>query len=156
MISVTSKYCRGCQRDLPRSAFAQKSNTHDGLRSRCRECENAASKIYRQQNPERVRANMARWQRENPEKRRANQKRITTARKSMIRAAKDRPCVDCGIQLPPEIMDLDHVRGEKLFDLSRAAAYSRLRIQAELDKCEVRCPNCHRLRHYHAKLEETI
>lgn len=60
------------------------------------------------------------------------------------------PCVDCGVQLPPEVMELDHVRGDKSFGLT----YTALRwktvdeVRREIAKCEVRCPNCHRMRHY--------
>src|SRR3954466_15913770 len=67
--------------------------------------------------------------------------------KAVLDAVRSVPCVDCGIQLPPECMDLDHVRGEKKIKLcvSYAKGYSTKAILAEIEKCEVRCPNCHRL-----------
>lgn len=75
---------------------------------------------------------------------------------ALILMAKNKPCTDCQIQLPPQIMDLDHVQGEKLFALGQWMKTPLLpefktraeMIQAEIDKCEVRCPNCHRLRHF--------
>ncbi len=45
-------------------------------------------------------------------------------------------------------MEFDHVRGEKSLNLSKLRN-SRLawsRLLAELDKCEVVCANCHRIR----------
>lgn len=68
----------------------------------------------------------------------------------MLDAARDAPCVDCGVQLPPSCMDLDHVRGIKSFVLTVTSAkdYSHANIAAEIAKCDVRCPNCHRLRHH--------
>lgn len=72
--------------------------------------------------------------------------------KTYLRGAKDKPCVDCGIKLPPECMDLDHVRGDKVFSFSKVfktISPSKEAIDAEVAKCDVRCPNCHRLRHYH-------
>lgn len=57
-------------------------------------------------------------------------------------------CVDC-----PEsdivALDFDHVRGIKKQAVTTlvASAYSIAVIQAEIDKCEVRCSNCHRKRH---------
>jgi hypothetical protein len=57
------------------------------------------------------------------------------------------PCVDCGIA-DPRVLEADHVQG------NQRAAISRLiylganweAIAAELDKCEVRCANCHRIK----------
>lgn len=70
----------------------------------------------------------------------------------LLTAAKDRPCVDCGIRLPTQCMDLDHVQGVKEFNLAWSKGgkcYATFeQIAAEIAKCEVRCPNCHRLRHY--------
>lgn len=77
----------------------------------------------------------------------------------MVTAAREAPCVDCGISLPPQCMDLDHVRGEKAFGLARAP-WARLlpgfadrleMVAAEIAKCDVRCPNCHRLRHHRSR-----
>lgn len=58
---------------------------------------------------------------------------------------KNHPCVDCG-ESDPIVLDFDHVRGEKLSDVSRLANLgSRLwKIIKEIEKCEVRCANCHR------------
>lgn len=36
---VEVKYCRGCERDLPRDAFSKMSAAPDGLQYRCRECQ---------------------------------------------------------------------------------------------------------------------
>ena len=96
-----------------------------------------------------------RWRRENPEAARERDRESNARRrarvKALLDAARANPCVDCGVQLPPECMDLDHVRGEKLVNLSVSTAkqVSRALIDAEIEKCDVRCPNCHRLRHYH-------
>ena len=56
------------------------------------------------------------------------------------------PCVDCGIVGDPLIVDFDHVRGEKKFNIAHAFMKAGMTIeivQAEIDKCEVRCRNCH-------------
>lgn len=92
------------------------------------------------------------------EKVRENYRRWFNRLSQPIRDAKDRPCQDCGTQLPPEVMELDHVRGEKVFGLAKWYAHKlppgRTReemIAEEIAKCEVRCPNCHRMRHYNEK-----
>ena len=62
----------------------------------------------------------------------------------------EHPCVDCGLD-DPRILEFDHVRGEKSHGVARmvtGSTFSWKRIEAEIAKCEVRCANCHRLRHY--------
>jgi hypothetical protein len=57
------------------------------------------------------------------------------------------PCGDCGKYYPAPCMDFDHVRGEKLGDVSRLLSRVSLHLIAEeLLKCELVCANCHRLR----------
>ena len=55
------------------------------------------------------------------------------------------PCVDCG-EDDWVVLEFDHVRGKKFMnvtDMSRRH-FSIKKIQEEIDKCEVRCANCHR------------
>lgn len=57
-----------------------------------------------------------------------------------------RACKDCGRKYPHYVMDFDHVRGEKLFELSKMGDQTFVKIAAEIAKCDVVCANCHRLR----------
>jgi len=58
-------------------------------------------------------------------------------------------CADCGLKTnSPEIYDLDHYQGNKVNNVSRLIS-KRSPIELvvdELEKCEVVCANCHRLR----------
>src|SRR5262245_51746542 len=75
-------------------------------------------------------------------------KRFRRTVREFIKTAKDRPCVDCGFKYPWYVMDFDHCRGTKKFNLSVATSHVRstATIQAEIDKCDVVCANCHRSR----------
>lgn len=66
----------------------------------------------------------------------------------LIRQAKNKPCMDCNVRYPYFVMELDHVRGEKQFNVSRAATGSTSigKVQEEIAKCDVVCANCHRIR----------
>ena len=68
--------------------------------------------------------------------------------RTFVIKAKDTPCKDCNIKYPYYVMDFDYVRGKKDFELARAASHYRSldTIQKEIDKCDVVCSNCHRIR----------
>jgi hypothetical protein len=62
-----------------------------------------------------------------------------------LHAAKDVPCLDCGVRYPYYVMHFDHL-GDKQFNLaewSRMGAMSLKRLRREIAKCEVVCANCH-------------
>lgn len=72
-------------------------------------------------------------------------------REALIFTAKSVPCADCRVSYPPVVMDFDHVRGEKLKNVSRMRSVALDKLVAEIAKCDVVCSNCHRLR-THARL----
>lgn len=77
----------------------------------------------------------------------ANRRRARVFRYLLARQ-KRKPCSDCGIRYPPYVMEFDHVRGEKIADLSHMA-HSRQawgRVLAEIAKCNLVCSNCHAVR----------
>ena len=55
-------------------------------------------------------------------------------------------CIDCG-ENNPLVLDFDHVRGDKVLAISDMVnrAYGINSISEEMEKCEVRCANCHRI-----------
>jgi hypothetical protein len=57
----------------------------------------------------------------------------------------DHPCIDCG-EDDLAVLDFDHVRGVKHAEVSILARSGEPWdvVRAEIDKCEVRCANCHR------------
>lgn len=55
-------------------------------------------------------------------------------------------CIDCGYNENAVALDFDHIKGEKEFSLARAGNYGWKKVLAEIEKCEVVCANCHRIR----------
>ncbi len=78
-------------------------------------------------------------------------------RKKLVNQFKRFPCMDCGFMFPPVCMDFDHRPGE-----TKVAGVSKLCIKAsafdsildEIDKCDLICSCCHRIRTYKRMLEE--
>lgn len=66
---------------------------------------------------------------------------------AVLRSLKDGPCVDCGIRYPYYVMQFDHVKGVKKFDIGRGGVNRRLEVlMEEIAKCELVCANCHAVR----------
>lgn len=67
---------------------------------------------------------------------------------NFVREYKNKPCMDCKMSYPAYVMDLDHRdRDDKIGDMGtliRKGVWKTL--IAELEKCDVVCSNCHRIR----------
>ncbi len=59
-------------------------------------------------------------------------------------------CLDCGLKgiQYPEVLDFDHVHGNKEFNISEFRGYTSgfNKVKEEIGKCEIVCANCHRIR----------
>ena len=56
---------------------------------------------------------------------------------------KEHPCVDCG-EADFLILQFDHKdRTLKVLDIKDSLDFSWAKLEKEINKCEVRCPNCH-------------
>ena len=64
----------------------------------------------------------------------------------LVEYLKEHPCVDCG-ETNPIVLDFDHIDPTtKTSNVPRLTRYSWRRVIEEMQKCEVRCANCHRIR----------
>ena len=95
---------------------------------------------------------------ENPEARqlraasvaKASKKRRAQLKSIVDEIKSNSPCVDCGGSFHPVAMDFDHVRGTKKYGIAEMVGDRKSwdKIQKEIDKCELRCANCHRIKTY--------
>lgn len=130
------KLCTKCRENKPYDEFFANKGCKDGLGSWCKKCQANYNKTYYKGNKNKYRARLKHYRQEIKSK-------ITALKESST-------CADCSNYYPPVCMDFDHVRGKKLFDISsysgKCGSMSWERIQQEIDKCELVCANCHRLR----------
>ena len=126
------RVCTRCKEPKALSEFTKKKATKDGLNYRCKVCTRAMVKSHYDRNKKYY-----------LDKARRNEK----YRVEYIRKLKDSPCADCGKKYHYCQMDFDHIKGTKEFNI--ATEYKNIsfaRLNKELDKCELVCSNCHRLR----------
>lgn len=104
--------------------------------SPCKDCRNKASKLYYEENKE-VRNKQIQ------KRALVNKQKI----RDFIIEAKSKPCTDCDETFHHSAMDFDHLGGKE-FNISDAVRrnMSLNRIQTEINKCELVCSNCHRIR----------
>lgn len=90
------------------------------------------------------------WQAVNkPRMEAARQARLKATRDWLLAFLRSHPCVDCG-ESDFVVLDLDHRGGKKLaVSKMMGRAYALPTIIAEVEKCDVRCANCHRRRSAH-------
>lgn len=132
---LKEKTCSICKVAKAPTEFNKKSNRTDGLQPHCRDCNRLRSRAYYNSNRE-------------------DHKRVTIARKKRVVKESQQyvydylsshSCVDCG-EADPIVLEFDHVKGEKrnaiCYMVARGCSLDN--IKTEIEKCEVRCANCHR------------
>lgn len=132
------KLCLKCREEKEEKEFNRNKDKKDGLQNWCKICTRENSTKYYRENTESYRAKI--------EERKL---RIRTENRGLIlEYLKTHPCVDCGFKRP-SALDFDHVRGEKKKNVSQMVTDGNTRwddILLEIEKCEVRCANCHRIK----------
>lgn len=130
------KVCRTCGDEKDLSEFSLNKAKSDGHHSKCKACHRA----YVRQHYQRHKDYYVK------KARRAKVIAFERAKTFILAYLASHPCVDCG-EPDPLVLDFDHVRGQKDNSIS-VLAFSfgapLNRIQKEIDKCEIRCSNCHR------------
>ena len=140
-----SRWCPRCRRLRPRSAFGYRDRARTRVQSYCRPCTAAYHRAY-----------YAAHRTEHIAAVNERRRRRIRRNRAVVNAAKDRPCHDCGNSYPPAAMDLDHVRGTKVGDVSRLVYEASIgTVLEEIAKCDVVCATCHRLRTLHRRSQTT-
>jgi hypothetical protein len=127
-----TKRCGKCGDDKLFDEFAKNKRKNDGRQQWCRACHHAHHVDYYPKNKKRFR-----------DYDHALRERL---RAIVFAHLMTNACVDCG-EKDPIVLDFDHVRGVKAFNIAVATAngaVSTRTLMEEISKCEIRCANCHR------------
>jgi hypothetical protein len=131
------KKCTKCQKVLAEAEFSflHPAKMDGKLRPDCKSCVRERIRLRNQNNPISV------YDRMKPIRNRA----IQQAKDYVQKVLSERACVDCG-ENDPVVLDFDHVKGDKICDISRmvGCGFRIWKIEKEIAKCEIRCANCHR------------
>lgn len=126
------KFCRSCDTYKEEQDFNRKGS---GYQSQCRLCQRAWYKNYYDDVPkERERLLLK------------NKETRNKIRDKIKRIKEETPCTDCGNYFPYFVMDFDHQRNKKFTISNSIYSKSWSEIEKEIEKCELVCANCHRIR----------
>lgn len=124
------KTCIGCKQELEYKEF----NRHRtrGYQSRCRQCDNEKNREWYQNNKQRT---ITRVKHNNKKYAKAGQEWI-------CKYLETHPCVDCG-ESDIIVLQFDHIADDKAACVSEMIRARSIKVQQEIEKCEVVCANCH-------------
>lgn len=130
------KICTRCKIEKDETEYAVKLK---GRAAHCKECFNKWYQSHYTKN----------WQ-AMYERREVHRKRRLKALQKTVEEIKLGGCHDCGFTYPPWVMDFDHVRDEKLYNVANMVqqGMSLAKVLEEIAKCDLVCANCHRERTY--------
>lgn len=123
--------CRTCAVEKPLDDFYPDKARALGRRYVCKACELESAKTPKER-----------------ERRRATSSQRYRKGREIIAELKDRPCADCGGRFPTFVMEFDHPDpSNKLFNVAmNCGGGITPKLLSEIEKCEVVCSNCHKIR----------
>lgn len=127
--------CSRCGQTKLGDEFAWRRIDKGQRDSYCRPCRSAYKKEHYARNKKRYMKQAQKWKK--------NQ--LLERMEWLIQYLEDHPCVDCG-ETDVLVLQFDH-RGDepKSFDVVQGVRSRRWpAVLAEIEKCDVRCANCHR------------
>lgn len=129
------KTCSTCHKEKVIKDFNWKNKTKKIVQSFCRNCQKEILKKHYLDN-KKYYFNK-------------NQKRRIEIKNFINQYKENKPCADCGIIYPVWVMDFDHLSNKK-YNIARMSSggVSIKKVLIEINKCEIVCSNCHRMRTY--------
>jgi hypothetical protein len=127
------KICFECKTNKSLDCFSKNTSKKDGLSSHCKECHKILRRNHYLKNKQKIYSQV---------------KQTRSQYKQWFQKLKDKPCADCKNKYPYYCMDFDHLTNNKKFNVSQLYRANRKKelLKEEIEKCELVCANCHRIR----------
>lgn len=112
-----------------------------GNKPQCKACYSKYISDYLKSRPEKTAKNREYAKKSSP--------KLKKLRRDFIWNLKRRPCMDCGQRFHPTVMEFDHLPGSVKTNAVSAMAVKKSKLTAivsEIEKCDLVCANCHRIR----------
>ena len=148
------KTCSKCHEDINRSFFYDNIKMKDGKNSQCKKCAYETFKAWKKKNPDRY-AELQKGYKKKSRAKRPKKPRVKTRPQYFVEIVSkhltDNHCVDCG-ESNILVLEFDHRdQRKKLFTITqwkgfKNSEYSVDDLLEEIEKCDIRCANCHRIR----------
>lgn len=135
------KTCTKCKKKKSLIKFSKRYSTKNVYNSWCKTCHKLYTTAY-------YKKHKYKWK---------NRKSVyrATIYAEFKKMKESAPCKDCGLFYQACVMDFDHRDpNKKLFNIGSAMydnSFGWRKIQDEIEKCDLVCSNCHRIRTYLSK-----
>lgn len=135
MSKVENIQCPKCKEWKSRRDFHKCTDNDNGLQVYCKLCRKKIDKLRHEEISS------------DPDKKQKKKDQIKSrkddVRYKIICYLQEHPCISCG-EKDPTVLTFDHIQDKK-FNISDAIgrSYCWDKIYKEIEKCEVRCSNCH-------------
>ena len=132
---MEKKICSKCKSEKLIECFSWKNKNEGKMHSQCKECQKGPKNDWYARNKESHKARTGKNRDEHKLK----------VRSFVFNYLLENPCIDCG-ETNPHVLEFDHVRGikDKAVSVAIKNGWSMERVKKEIDKCDVRCSNCHK------------
>ncbi len=132
------KVCSKCNEEKTLSDFNYRNKSKGTHQAHCRECTKVYLKKHYSDNQQYYIKKAAKHTRRYEK----------LAQKTIFEIKLSNPCVSCG-ESDPRVLDFDHIdTTDKLDNVANMVkgGYSLSRILEEVEKCQILCANCHRIK----------
>lgn len=126
-----TKKCSRCLEELPLENFSLKTGRTNARQPFCKKCNSEYLKEHYSKNKEYYKAK--------------SKNHLHKMQEFMLDFLKDKKCKDCE-NSDIRVLEFDHLRDKKANIAHMLSNSSLEEIKSEIEKCEIVCCNCHRIR----------